>query len=189
MRKFFLKSPLNFRRISSHFSHRRFHPILKKYRPHLGIDYAAPTGTPVVALGNGRVVSRGWKGGYGRTVQIKHNKTFLTQYAHLSKYGVKSGVRVKQGQVIGYVGSSGVSTGPHLDFRVMENGRWINPVRLKGGQSEPLPEQYRESFADDVLNMNEVLEKLSPGQSVLLEGEEGSDPVLALAHLDTPSAS
>lgn len=189
VRKFFLKSPLNFRRISSHFSHNRFHPILKKNRPHLGIDYAARSGTPVVALGNGRVVFRGSKGGYGRTVQIKHNQTYMTQYAHLSKYAVGRGVRVKQGQVIGYVGSSGLATGPHLDFRVMENGNWINPLRLDGGKSEPLPGEHRAAFEENVGRIEMVLDRLEPGEAVLLPVLDRPDPVVALARLDTPSAS
>jgi murein DD-endopeptidase MepM/ murein hydrolase activator NlpD len=189
VRKFFLKSPLNFRRISSHFSHSRFHPILKKHRPHLGIDYAAPSGTPVVALGNGRVVFRGWKGGYGRTVQIKHNQTYMSQYAHLSKFAVGQGVRVKQGQVIGYVGSSGLSTGPHLDFRVMEKGSWINPLRLNGGKSEPLPQKHRAAFEENVGRIEMVLERLEPGEAIQLPSLDRPDPVVALARLDTPSAS
>lgn len=189
VRKFFLKSPLNFRRISSQFSKSRFHPILKKNRPHLGIDYAAPSGTPVVALGNGRVVFSGWKGGYGRTVQVKHNGTYMTQYAHLSKFAVGQGVRVKQGQVVGYVGSSGHATGPHLDFRVMENGKWINPLGLSGGQSEPLPKEHRTAFEENVGRIEMVLDRLKPGEAILLPVLERSDPVVALARLDTPSPS
>jgi murein DD-endopeptidase MepM/ murein hydrolase activator NlpD len=190
LRKFFLKSPLQFRRISSHFTHKRLHPIHKTYRPHLGVDYAAPTGTPVVALGNGKIVYVGWKGGYGRTVQIKHNATYLTQYAHLSRYGkgMKSGARVKQGQTIGFVGSSGVATGPHLDFRVRENGKWINPLHLKGGQSKPLPEGQRAAFAEIRGHLQDLLETMTPGRARPLPSGELL-PALALARLDTLSAS
>jgi len=190
LRKFFLKSPLQYRRISSTFTTRRFHPIHKTYRPHLGVDYAAPTGTPVAALGNGKVVFVGWKGGYGRTVQIKHNATYLTQYAHLSRYGkgVKSGTRVKQGQTIGYVGMSGVATGPHLDFRVRQNGKWINPLTLKGGQSEPLPEGERTAYAEIRGHMEGLLRGMAPGQSVPLPSGETLS-TLALARLDTLSSS
>jgi len=191
VRKFFLKSPLNFRRISSGYTTRRFHPIKKQFRPHLGVDYAAPTGTPVVALGNGRVVFRGWKGGFGRTIQVRHNKTYLTQYGHLSRYakGIRSGGRVKQGQVIGYVGMSGMATGPHLDFRVLQSGHWVNPLHVKGGESEPLPASQREVFAAEVGQLQELMDRLEPGRSVSLDGGEGPVPALALARLDTPSAS
>jgi len=133
LRKFFLRAPLNYRRISSHFSHRRFHPILKYYRPHLGIDYAAPIGTPVVSIGDGRVSYCGWKGDNGRLVIIRHNSVYTSSYGHLSRYGrnIKKGTRVKQDQVIGYVGSTGLSTGPHLDFRVRRYGKFVNFLRLK----------------------------------------------------------
>jgi murein DD-endopeptidase MepM/ murein hydrolase activator NlpD len=191
LRKFFLKSPLHFRRISSHFSHKRFHPILKRYRPHLGIDYAAPMGTPVVALGNGKVVFAGWKSGFGRTVQIKHNQIYLTQYAHLRGYakGLRSGVRVKQGQTIGYVGSSGLSTGPHLDFRVRANGRWINPLRLKGGKSEPLPKKVRGEFAQNVKRISALLDSLQRGEAALYTDLQRFTPEAASARLDTLTAS
>jgi murein DD-endopeptidase MepM/ murein hydrolase activator NlpD len=191
IRRFFLKSPLNYRRISSAFTTSRFHPILKKYRPHLGIDYAAPSGTPVVALGNGKVLFAGTKGGYGRTVQVRHNQTYMTQYAHLLRYGkgVRSGVRVKQGQVIGYVGSSGLSTGPHLDFRVQKDGRWMNPLHLKGGRSEPLPRAQRESFDRHVARLDLLMQRLPVGLAVRLEAGEDQGLVQALARLDTPSTS
>jgi murein DD-endopeptidase MepM/ murein hydrolase activator NlpD len=132
LRRRFLRSPLHYRRISSYFSRRRFHPILKIYRPHLGIDYAAPVGTPVVTVGDGVVEYCGWKGGYGRFVKIHHNRTFSTTYGHLSRFarGIQRGVKVSQGQVIGYVGSSGLSTGPHLDFRVIRSGRFVNFLAL-----------------------------------------------------------
>jgi murein DD-endopeptidase MepM/ murein hydrolase activator NlpD len=148
-------------------------------------------GTPVVALGNGRVQFAGWKGGYGRTIQIKHNRTYMTQYAHLSGYakGIRSGARVRQGQTIGFVGSSGLSTGPHLDFRVQENGRWINPLHLKGGKSEPLPEQYRAEFARGVEGLAGIFESLAAGEAVLLERVRHAIPALSAARLDTSSAS
>jgi hypothetical protein len=145
----------------------------------------------VVALGNGRVVSAGWRGGYGRTVQVRHNKTYMTQYAHLARYGkgIKNGVRVKQGQVIGYVGSSGLSTGPHLDFRVQKDGRWINPLMLKGGRSEPLPQGEREGFARDLRRLTLLFDRLPVGLAVPLESDDGRGLDLALARLDTPSTS
>jgi hypothetical protein len=148
VRRTLLKSPLNFRRISSHFSHKRMHPILRRYRPHLGIDYAANMGTPVVALGDGTVTLAATKGGFGKTVILRHNGQLVTQYAHLSKYGkdVKKGARVKQGDVIGYVGSTGLSTGPHLDFRCQVNGKWINPLELERPVADPITASEKPAF-------------------------------------------
>jgi murein DD-endopeptidase MepM/ murein hydrolase activator NlpD len=148
VRRVFLKSPLNYRRISSYFTHRRFHPILKIYRPHYGVDYAAPIGTPVVAIGDGRVTHAGWNGGMGNFVEIRHNNIYTSCYGHLSRYGkgVRSGVRVTQGQVIGYVGSTGLSTGPHLDFRVKKYGSYVNPLTIDYPRGEPVGEERREAF-------------------------------------------
>lgn len=143
-----LKSPLNYRRISSHFSHSRFHPILRRHRPHLGVDYAAATGTPVVTIGDGTVEHVGTKGGYGKTVIVRHNGRITTQYAHLSRYGkgIRSGAKVTQGQVIGYVGSTGLSTGPHLDFRCKVNGSWVNPLTMERLPAEPVADEIRDAF-------------------------------------------
>jgi murein DD-endopeptidase MepM/ murein hydrolase activator NlpD len=137
LRKAFLRSPLNYRRISSRFTTARFHPILKVWRPHLGVDYAAPSGTPVVALGSGTVIFAGW-----------HNGTYTTMYAHLSRFGegIHRGVHVAQGQVVGYVGQSGLATGPHLDFRVERNGAFIDPLGLKSPPAEPIPAAYAAAF-------------------------------------------
>lgn len=134
----FLRSPLPYSRVTSRFSLSRFHPVLKRRMPHYGVDYGAPVGTPVRATADGTVVSAGTRGGGGRTVRLRHANGYLTAYLHLSGYaqGVRTGARVNQGQVIGYVGSSGLSTGPHLDYRVQSNGRWINPATLV---SEPVP--------------------------------------------------
>ncbi len=191
VRKFFLKSPLNYRRISSFFTSARYHPILKKVRPHLGVDYAAPLGTPVVALGSGKVVDVSWHGGFGRTIKLRHNATYLTQYAHLSRYakGIRSGAHVHQGDVIGYVGMSGLATGPHLDFRVQQNGRWINPLSLPGGESEPLPSRYRPGFDSERSRAESLLRSLSPGQATPFEDSEGTAPALAGLRLDTPRSS
>ncbi len=190
IRKFFLKSPLNFRRISSYFSKSRFHPILKRSRPHLGIDYAAPSGTPVVALGNGRVVDAGWHGGYGRLVKIKHNADYVTQYAHLSGYakGIRAGARVSQGQVIGYVGASGLATGPHLDFRVQQSGRWVNPLALKGGEAEPIPARYRPGFDNEMARVDAAMRDMAPGEA-RLRNDGWSNPPVASVRLDTPKSS
>ena len=137
MRKPFLKAPLKFTRISSGFSYARKHPVTGKVRPHTAIDYAAPTGTPVMSIGDGVVISCKYEGAGGNTVRIKHNSTYTTAYLHLSRYakGLKAGDRVRQGEVIGYVGSTGRSTGPHLDFRVWKNGQPINPLKLEGAGS------------------------------------------------------
>lgn len=149
LRKMFLKSPLQYRRISSYFSKSRLHPILKIRRPHLGVDYAAPTGTPVEALGDGIVVFRGWKGGYGNYVEIKHSQGYQTCYGHLSKFaaGLKTGDRVKQGQLVGYVGSTGLSSGPHLDFRVKKNKTFIDPLSLKLDPAPPIVASEKSNFA------------------------------------------
>ena len=148
LQKIFLRSPLNYRRISSGFTTARFHPILKKYRPHLGIDYAAAKGTPVVTIGDGVVVQKGWNGGFGNYVAVRHNGTYTTTYGHLSKYGngIRQGVRVSQGQVIGYVGSTGLSTGPHLDFRMKRVGKFVNPLKIAVPSADPVPEKERRDF-------------------------------------------
>ncbi len=140
LRKAFLKAPLKFTRISSGFSYHRKHPVTGKVRAHTAVDYAAPTGTPVMTIGDGTVVSAGWTNGGGNTVKIRHNSVYTTSYMHLSRYGagIKAGVRVRQGDVIGYVGSTGMSTGPHLDFRVWKNGSPINPLKMDSPPSEPI---------------------------------------------------
>lgn len=139
-KKAFLKAPLKYSRISSHFSNGRRHPILKIVRPHHGVDYAAPAGTPVHTIGDGVVVKKGYSGGAGNMITIKHNATYTTTYMHLKNFasGVSAGKRVKQGQVIGYVGSSGLSTGPHLDFRVYKKGTPINPLTMISPPSNPV---------------------------------------------------
>lgn len=139
MRKAFLKAPLKFNRISSGFSLHRKHPVYGTVRAHTGVDYAAPTGTPVMSIGDGTVLSAGWgNGGAGNMVKIRHNSVYTTAYLHLSKMAVKAGQRVSQGQVIGYVGMTGTATGPHLDFRVWKNGSPVNPLKLESPPSEPI---------------------------------------------------
>jgi len=151
-RKQFLRAPLSFTRISSYFTYKRRHPILKYVRPHLGIDYAAPIGTPVSSIGSGRVVFAGWKGGYGRTVEIRHNSVYTTQYGHLRSYGrgIKKGVYVKQGQVVGYVGTSGLSTGPHLDFRIEKYGKPVNFLTLKFPPAKSVSRGSMKNFLKEV---------------------------------------
>lgn len=145
MRKAFLKAPLQFTRISSGFSYHRLHPVHGTVRPHTGVDYAAPTGTPVMSIGDGTVISKGWGGGGGNTVKIRHNSVYTTAYLHLSRYasGLKVGDRVHQGQVIGYVGMTGTATGPHLDFRVWKNGSPINPLTMESPSGDPIHDEFR----------------------------------------------
>ena len=148
MRKAFLKAPLKFSRISSGFSYARRHPVTRRVQPHTGVDYAAPKGTLVMSIGDGVVTSMKYEGAGGNTVRITHNSVYKTAYLHLSKYGpgLKVGQRVRQGQVIGYVGSTGRSTGPHLDFRVWKNGTPINPLKMDSPPAEPLKAEFRQAF-------------------------------------------
>ena len=148
LRKEFLKSPLRYNRISAGFSRSRLHPILKIRRPHLGVDYAAPPGTPVDAVGDGRIVYRGRNNGFGNYIEIKHRRGITTSYGHLQGFapGLKQGDLVRQGQVIGFVGSTGLATGPHLDFRVAERGVWIDPLKRHGRPAEPVRPAMRDRF-------------------------------------------
>jgi len=149
MRKTYLKAPVKFTRISSRFSLARKHPILGYTRAHHGVDYAAPRGTPVHAVGNGRVIYKGWAGGYGRFIRIQHtNAAHSTAYAHLSRYahGIRRGVYVHQGEVIGYVGMSGLATGPHLHFEFRIHGRPVNPLTVKRVPAKPVPASEKSEF-------------------------------------------
>lgn len=149
LRKAFLKAPLDFFRISSRFSNSRFHPVLKRYRAHHGIDYAAPSGTPVKTIGSGKVIAKGFqRGGGGNFVKIQHNPTYATTYMHLRGFAkrIAVGQHVQQGEVIGYVGSTGLSTGPHLDFRVYKNGKPIDPLKMESPPSHPVRAELRDSF-------------------------------------------
>ncbi len=148
LRKAFLKAPLRFSRISSRFTHSRKHPILKIYRPHTGVDYAAPEGTPVVALGDGIVVEKGYNNAAGNYVKIRHNSVYTSGYNHFSRFGkgIAKGVRVAQGQVIGYVGRTGYATGPHLDLRFWKNGKTIDPLSVEAPPVEPIRDENREAF-------------------------------------------
>ena len=172
LRKTLLQAPLSFTRITSRFSHNRRHPILGYSRPHLGVDYGAPTGTPVKAVGDGVVIKRGWAGGYGNQIVIKHDAGLESWYAHLSGYarGLKKGQRVRQGQVIGFVGSTGLSTGPHLDFRLKQNGKFVNPVKAINPRGKPVSKANMGRF-------NEIMKLESAylnGEKSLAEYEVGS---------------
>ena len=148
LRRAFLKSPLEFSRISSGYSHRRRHPVLGGVRPHLAVDYAAPVGTPIRAVADGVVKFAGRKGGYGNTVTLGHRANYQTMYSHLSRFGkgIRRGVRVRQRQVIGFVGSTGLSTGPHLDYRVIKNGRFVNPLNHEFLPGEPIALSSQKAF-------------------------------------------
>ncbi len=163
LRKAFLKAPLRFSRISSRFSNSRMHPVLRIRRPHHGVDYAAPIGTPVHAIGDGRVTGATYDQNNGRIVRITHNSIYSTAYLHLSRFGtgIKVGKYVKQGDIIGYVGSSGLSTGPHLDFRFYKNGRAVDPLKIESPPVEPVSEDNKEKF-----------EKISTVMKLLLDSIE-----------------
>jgi hypothetical protein len=160
LRKAFLKAPLSFSRITSRFSSSRMHPILRIRRPHYGVDYAAPIGTPVHAVGDGRVISATVENGSGRMVKISHNSVYSTAYLHLSRFGdgIRAGAYVKQGDIIGYVGSSGLSTGPHLDFRFYQNGYPVDPLKVVAPPVEPVSEANKGRFE---INKSVVLSLLS----------------------------
>lgn len=148
LRKQFLRSPLKFSRVTSRFGMNRFHPVLRRRLPHYGVDYGAPTGTPVLVTADGSVTFAGRNGGGGNMVTVRHTNGYETNYLHLSRFGknVRRGARVSQGQVIGYVGSTGLSTGPHLDYRVTLNGKWINPLAISSPPVEPLSEERLQRF-------------------------------------------
>jgi len=150
LKKSFLKSPLEFTRITSGFTYARPHPILGGTRPHLAIDYAAPVGTPVRAVAQGTVVAAGWDGGNGISVRIRHAQAYETMYNHLSRLGagVMRGARVSQRQVIGYVGATGLATGPHLDYRVARGGQWVNPLKERFVPGDPIPAEERGAFLE-----------------------------------------
>lgn len=190
LKKMFLKSPLRFSRITSRFNLHRFHPILKRYLPHYGIDYGAPTGTPVHATANGVVAFVGRSGGAGNMIKVRHANGFLTGYLHLSRYarGIHPGVRVSQGQVIGYVGSTGLATASHLDYRVQHDGRWINPLTLKSVPAKPIADAQKASF---ISWRDSLRHSLQTGQPIDPSQLEAAPGVLtaALDENDTTTSS
>lgn len=159
LRREFLKAPLRFSRISSGYSNSRFHPILKIYRPHRGVDYAAPTGTPIHSIGDGTIVGKGYTKAAGYYIKVKHNSVYTTGYNHLSRYprGIKKGQRVKQGDIIGYVGSTGYATGPHLDFRMWKNGYAVNPLRVKAPPVKPIPKEKLSAYQSTISALKQEL--------------------------------
>lgn len=155
MRKPFMRTPVDLARISSHFNLRRKHPVLNKIRAHKGVDYAASRGTPIKATGDGKVVHRGKKGGYGNTIILRHGNTYTTLYAHMSKYSKNTGVgsRIKQGQIIGYIGSTGLATGPHLHYEFRVNGVHRNPLKVKLPSANPLPDSEMDNFQASIQSL------------------------------------
>jgi len=162
VRKMFLRAPLDFTRITSGFSHARQHPILGGLRPHLAVDYGAPIGTPVRAVGDGVVTSAGWDGGFGLSIQVRHARGYETMYNHLSRLDVRRGERVRQRQIIGRVGSTGLATGPHLDYRVRKAGVFVNPLGEKFIPGSPVPAHRREAFTLHVRALVDRLEQQAP---------------------------
>jgi murein DD-endopeptidase MepM/ murein hydrolase activator NlpD len=148
LRKEFLKTPIEFARITSRYSSRRFHPVLKTYRPHAGIDYGAPTGTPIRTVGDGKVVTVAYTRSNGRYVKIRHNSVYTTMYLHMSRFGkgIKKGAKVKQGQIIGFVGSTGLATGPHLHFNFLLNGSLVDPLKIEIPPSHPVKKNLRDEY-------------------------------------------
>ena len=163
LEKAFLKAPVKFSRITSGYSKRRFHPILKKYKPHFGIDYAAKTGTPIMSTGDGVVVRTGYDSNNGRYVKIKHNGIYTTQYLHMSRIarGIKPRVKVKQGDIIGYVGSTGLTTGPHLCYRFWKNGRQVNPFKEDIPSVGPVKKGDLHNFNQKMAMLKQQLDSLS----------------------------
>ena len=176
MRRAFLRAPLEFRRISSAYSTGRFHPILRRMRAHHGIDYAAGMGTPIRAVGDGTIRKAGWGGGYGNVVEIGHRSGYASRYAHMSRFaqGIRPGVRVTQGQVIGYVGSTGLSTGPHLHYEFHMNGRPVNPTSIKFLTGDPVPSSARGRFRALVEQRTASMERVAGPMLAAADDSAGS---------------
>lgn len=162
LRKAFLKAPLDFFRISSRFNRNRFHPVLKRVKPHLGTDYAAPHGTPIMSTADGEVIAAAYTRGNGNYVKVRHNSTYTTQYLHMSKFakGIKKGTRVRQGDVIGYVGSTGLATGPHVCYRFWVNGQQVDPLRQDLPEAEPITEDFMPDFQKEMLALKKRVDAL-----------------------------
>lgn len=177
----FLRAPLQYRRISSFFTKKRFHPILRIFRPHNGIDYAAPTGTPVSCVADGVVVFSGWKGGYGKYIEVRHGTAHVTGYGHLSRIakGIRPGARVEQGEVIGEVGKTGLATGPHLDFSIREAGRYVDYLKLKFQPRASVDKKQRKEFF-------RVVEESSRELRTLLEQADRPVAFAAGTHAPVP---
>jgi len=163
LRKTFLRAPLNFTRISSRYSGRRFHPVQKRWKAHLGTDYAAPTGTPIMTTADGVIIAAQYTSANGNYVKVRHNSTYTTQYLHMSKIkpGIRNGVKVKQGDVIGYVGSTGLATGPHVCYRFWANGRQVDPYKQKLPDAKPLTADRMEAYQSYMTRLKVELDSLT----------------------------
>lgn len=163
LRKTFLRAPLNFTRISSRYSGRRFHPVQKRWKAHLGTDYAAPTGTPIMTTADGVIIAAQYTSANGNYVKVRHNSTYTTQYLHMSKIkpGIRNGVKVKQGDVIGYVGSTGLATGPHVCYRFWVNGKQVDPYKQKLPDAKPLTADRMEAYQSYMTGLKEELDSLT----------------------------
>jgi len=160
LRRAFLRTPVEYRRVSSVFTNNRLHPVTGQNRPHRGVDYAAPTGTPIRAAGDGTILRAGRRGGYGNLVDIRHTRGYMTRYAHLNGFapGIAPGVRIRQGDIIGYVGMTGLATGPHLHYEFHANGRAVDPrTAIPDLTGDPIPEQHRRAFMSSVENQIALL--------------------------------
>lgn len=171
LRKAFLRAPLEFGRITSRYTMRRFHPVQKRWKAHLGTDYAAPTGTPILSTADGVVERAGYTSGNGNYVKVRHNSVYTTQYLHMSRFakGIRAGVRVQQGDVIGYVGSTGLATGPHVCYRFWKNGVQVDPLREKLPDAEPIADALRPSYEEVMHPLKKELDdllQLLPSSSV-----------------------
>jgi len=175
LRKSFLKAPLKYTRISSGYTNRRFHPVLNRWKPHLAIDYAAPVGTPVRAVADGTVTQKSYDKNNGNKIRLRHPNSYETTYIHLSKFarGIKKGSRVRQGDVIAYVGATGLATGPHLDFRVFKNGQAINPLKMKSAPAQPVSQANKGAFAAIVDQRTTQL--LAVRQQILAQADMGDN--------------
>ena len=182
LQKQFLRAPLRYSRISSRYTGRRYHPVLKRYRAHLGTDYAAPTGTPIRSVGDGTVIEATYNSGNGNYVKIRHNSVYTTQYLHMSRFarGIKKGVKVKQGQEIGYVGSTGLANGPHLCFRFWKNGQQVDALKVKLPPSEPVQEDKMQEF----LLIKELLKDQLDG--IPIPGKE-TQPIAEMVSREMPT--
>lgn len=168
LRKAFLRNPVDYVRITSRFKPKRFHPILKKWRAHRGVDYGGPTGTPIRVTGDGQIIKRQWSRAYGRVIYVRHANKYVTVYAHMSRYAkFKKGDWVRQGQVIGYIGQSGLATGPHLHYEFRKNGRHVDPLRVKFPDAGPVPKKHRKKFVQYANIMSSQLDRLSPNTQLV----------------------
>jgi murein DD-endopeptidase MepM/ murein hydrolase activator NlpD len=173
LRKTFLKAPLNFTRISSGYTWRRKHPVLNRVRPHLGIDYAAPRGTPIKSVAKGEVIAKSYSRGAGNYLKIRHPKHYVTVYNHMYRYasGIYRGKEVEQGDVIGYVGSTGLSTGPHLDYRVKRYGKYRNPRKIESEPVKSVPESEMTAFRRTIQPLRAALDQKGPELAAISKGE------------------